>query len=391
MPIGNRFAHQVYSDRTPKGEYRLIRPSRINPDSVEGAASIGAARRRLQLAGVKVIYLLHGTLIGNDVSGLISEIERVLPTVGERLRKQQKSIADTITGDMANYTAEFAQELQRLASGDRETEAIEVRLFNWSSQNTHLGRFDAAVRLAAELGSLQLDHDERVMLWGHSHGGNVFALLTNLLGSNVETCENVFHACRRYDKRLISGRSDLPEWQLVRDWCLAHSAPIKATSLDVITYGTPIRYGWETRGYGHLLHLVNHRPFDKLPEYRAPFPQSFEQVRTAAAGDFLQQFFIAGTNFPTAILPWRSWISERRLHQLLQGHLRRRDLWERLRCGMRVHQDGLTLLIDYATADGEDARTLAGHAVYTRRSWLPFHLCEVSSRLYPDEKEVSSS
>jgi len=68
------------------------------------------------------------------------------------------------------------------------------------------------------------------------------------------------------------------------------------------------------------------------------------------------------------------------LGQLLQPGLRKRDLLARLRLGQRVPQEGETLLVEYP--DGPTARQLAGHAIYTRQTWLPFHAWEVARRFY---------
>ena len=52
---------------------------------------------------------------------------------------------------------------------------------------------------------------------------------------------------------------------------------------------------------------------------------------------------------------------------------------------MRVAEEGKTLLVDYGPVEGNVAQHLAGHAVYTRISWLPFHVEEVARRFYGHE------
>ena len=69
-----------------------------------------------------------------------------------------------------------------------------------------------------------------------------------------------------------------------------------------------------------------------------------------------------------------------RLARLLQPGLRRRDLLSRLKTGQRVPDEGETLLVEYP--DSPAARQLAGHAIYTRLTWLPFHAAEVARRFY---------
>ena len=64
------------------------------------------------------------------------------------------------------------------------TDEIKVDRFDWSSGNDHLARAEAAVKLFNRLADLPIDlATERLLLWGHSHAGNVFALLTNLLAT----------------------------------------------------------------------------------------------------------------------------------------------------------------------------------------------------------------
>ncbi len=149
-----------------------------------------------------------------------------------------------------------------------------------------------------------------------------------------------------------------------------------------MTFGTPVRYGWDSSGYSRLLHFIYHRPVDGLPNYRAPFPPKLERVLTAADGDYVQQFGIAGTNLVPSPFTWRSWLADSRLNELLQPGLRRTDLVERLQAGVRVPAEGSTLLVDYGPPAGNIGRHVAGHAVYTRLEWLLFHAEEVARRFY---------
>ena len=73
-------------------------------------------------------------------------------------------------------------------------EGVPVRLFHWSSENHHLGRADAAVRLIDEIAALELPRRKRILVWGHSHAGNVFALMSNLLAGDSESIERFFTA-----------------------------------------------------------------------------------------------------------------------------------------------------------------------------------------------------
>lgn len=334
----------------------------------------------LQRANVSRIYLVHGTFAGTDMTGLVGQIARVLPGVARRLREQEKLIVDALVGDRANYTHGFARQLEAAVNqpGGR---TVSVSRFHWTGENHHLGRVDAAIRLIDELITNDLRPGERVLIWGHSHAGNVFAVMTNLWGGSMRCRERFFRAARSLLADSAQRPGDLV-WKHVRDVLLTPDPPLPRIHLDLVTFGMPVRYGWETRGYANLLHFVNHRPTPGLAEYRVPFPASWEQVVNGASGDFFQQFFIAGTNLPTNVFPLRSWMAETRLQRLLQAGLTRSRLWDRLKHGTRVSAEGTTLLVDYAYADPEASRFLGGHAVYTMREWMAFHLGLVAKRFY---------
>jgi hypothetical protein len=258
-----------------------------------------------------------------------------------------------------------------------------VRRFNWSSENHHIGRADGAVRLIDELSGMKLGAGQRLLLWGHSHAGNVFALVTNLLSGDRDKLEQFFEAARVYYCWPVVGCVDIPLWRQVRERLLAGDRPLEPGALDIVTFGTPIRYGWDGGGFSRLLHFINHRPADGLPAYRAPFPPKLENVLAALDGDYVQQFGIAGTNFMPSIFSWRSWLADQRLNRILQPKQGTSDMLERFRVGARVPEAGTTLLVDYGRPDGTLADHFAGHAVYTRREWLLFHAEEVARRWYP--------
>ncbi len=85
---------------------------------------------------------------------------------------------------------------------------------------------------------------------------------------------------------------------------------LRSLRLDVVTLGTPVRYGWDAAGYGNLLHFIHHRPVDGLPDDRAPFLPSAEDILQAKQGDCVQQLGIAGTNFTP---PAWAWLADTRL------------------------------------------------------------------------------
>jgi len=338
---------------------------------------VGAALRAQNVAAV---YLVPGSIATSDALNVLADWMRLFPAAARGLRRLSRRIADRTTADWGDYTESFAR-LLRSALSDPGQPRIPVRLFCWSSENHHLGRSDGAVRLIDELASLGLEPGRRVLLWGHSHGGNVFALMTNLLAGAPEAVERFFRAAEIYYRWPIVGWVDIPVWQRVYHRLRGGRPVLPGVGLDVVTFGTPIRYGWDSGGYSRLLHFIHHRPADGVPAYRAPFPPRLANVRKAADGDYVQQLGIAGTNTAPSVLAWRARLADQRLHRLVQAGLPEDDV-ERFQAGAIVPEEGTTLLVDYGRPEGDIEEHRAGHAVYTRKEWLLFHAEEVARRWY---------
>jgi len=237
------------------------------------------------------------------------------------------------------------------------------------------------VQLAAALLAQNFAPDSRVLLLGHSHGGSVFALLTNLLGGDAASRQAFFDAARAYYRVPMFGNFDQPTWRHLQEK-LSHLGTQPRVRIDVVTLGTPVRYGWELNGCDKLLHFVNHRPAAGMPSHQAPFPPSAEDLWCARHGDFVQQLGIAGTNFTPPLWAWRAWNADIHLGRLLQPHDHAVDLFTRLRLGTRTHEDGENLLVDYGPMHGTPAQHLFGHAIYTRQEWMLFHAEEIARRMY---------
>ena len=297
------------------------------------------------------------------------------------MRQEAKELFDDLAGETGNYTETYAQVLEDAVNGDRE-QRLPVHLFHWSSENNHVGRADAAVQLIDTLVSSHHARGHRLLIWGHSHGGNVLALVTNLLATSVVDRKKFFKATRPLHGRPVRHAGHSSAWQRVKNLLLQEGNPLEGIPLDLVTFGTPVRYGWDTNGCANLLHFVHHRAGEGVPNYQAELPKSVEEVVSARGGDYVQQLGIAGTDFLPYSFDRRSWISEQRLQRLLALGLRRRDLFDRLKCGRHVHHDGQTLLVEYAETPQHSERLLAGHAVYTYPEWMLFHLEETAKRLY---------
>lgn len=157
----------------------------------------------------------------------------------------------------------------------------------------------------------------------------------------------------------------------------AEHCSLRDVQLDVVTFGTPIRYGWDLDGCTTLTHFVNHRPSDGFPEFLTCRPD----LRSFTSGDMIHQLGIAGSDLLPSPFAWNNWKTERRLRKFIQVDCRGRDYWNNLSAGMRVAEDGFTWLVDYGNIDAELASQLFGHSVYTNSRWLSFHAHQIASRL----------
>ena len=115
----------------------------------------------------------------------------------------------------------------------------------------------------------------------------------------------------------------------------------------------------------------------------APLSARQADIGELKDGDYVQQLGIAGTNFPPTLFSWRAVLADVRLGRLLQAGIRKRNLLDRLLNGMRVPDEGTTLLVDYGLPEGDAGpehvvKHLAGHAVYTRPEWMLFHAEETA-------------
>jgi hypothetical protein len=320
------------------------------------------------------------------VLGLLTEIEGWAPDLARPLRRWSKRAIDAMLGETGNYTQRFAARMETGLSA-RAPRRVPVRLFHWSGMNHHIARADGAVRLIEQLGTFaqeqsdQGSSDPRVLLWAHSHGGNVLALLTNLLGADGQARHEFFHASRSFFRPWFATKADMPVWDRVERLLADPQHPLRRLKLDIATFGTPVRYGWDAAAYDNLLHAIHHRPPSEEHPHRLPYPPWPHHVVAAAHGDYIQQVGIAGTNLAPLPIALRTFLADRRLGNLLE-----RDLggWvrSRLKQGMRVHDEGTTLLLDYEELHWAPWKHWLGHAPYTRSEWLPLHCELVAEHFY---------
>jgi len=390
MPEHNGFRHQQYPTQ-PAVLPHFEKLSCIKDDAVDG----------LQLhtkLNVDHIVLVHGTFMGDDpfaVSATLCDlaagapaIKAPLEAVADALRVRAKRWTEGLSGDIGNYSEEFLECLQELVGDGTNVTLIQPP---WSGQNHHLARADLAVRLVCLLDDLKPDPYRRILLWGHSHAGNGFAILSNLLANDRDSVTQFFKAAQKTS----------PHWQRAQEILESAKSPHPwAQAVDVVAFGTPVRYGWDCRGYQTLLHVLHHRSDQKGDIRAKPMfpPHSIKHMLTAEYGDWVQAFGIAGTD----VVPPGYGNPNRALQLLLEDGLeppvhgidtkfliseRVRNVCARWKTGTRCHQDGVNLLVDYEECGRKTSlgfaieHSLLGHGVATCVDWLPAHLALVIERL----------
>jgi hypothetical protein len=274
------------------------------------------------------------------------------------LRGLTRAQVTRVLGDLSNFAPEYVETLVA-ATG---IEAIE---FTWSGENHHAARVQEAVRLARVLAKHAretLGPDERFLLIGHSHGGQLFALLSQLIARARGYDELVGAAAARgEDIRAL-------EQDLER---------LRACAFDVTTFGTPPRYDYVPGPGFRLLHLVNYRA---TPGRLA----SLRGLLHTRRGDYVHYLGAPGSDWPAPSARDRT-LNER-LDRVLGAGTDVRAWLRHLALGLRVSPYGHTLLVDY----GDQAHVVPnfwatgfGHAAYTRREGMLFHLQLVTDHFHP--------
>ena len=135
--------------------------------------------------------------------------------------------------------------------------------------------------------------------------------MTNLLGSNREAIEGFFEATRIYYRWPLLGCVDIPVWHVPPIALRPERHP--AVPLDLVTFGTPIRYGWESDGYAAIVALRLPSPGTRNAGLSRVFPP-ISNACSGAEGDYVQQLGIAGTDIRPSRLAsrggWRRNVSD---------------------------------------------------------------------------------
>lgn len=420
MPHDNNFQHANYSKSDPdiRVSYRTFQAEAVldSPEWLQEMARVG---ERMGASRVKGILFLNGDpymdLFGaarlDEVGGLkrgysrgISGLESLLallrpatngigrqedpihPPLANDEHTQQS--LDALAQDRGNFPSWYVQKFeQALTQGSNQ--GIPCTRYVWSSMNHHVGRVEAAMNLLSYLqdwgSGLNLFKEDRLLLVGHGHAGQVLALLSNIMTrGESEVRSRVFEILAKYwqacpcENRSVDQLEQL--YRLTTDRMVLEGA-----SVDVVTLGTPIRYGWDTEGIGHLLHMVNHREIrsdKKRWLAKMELPQIAWEIPYQTGGDYVQQLAIAGTDaLPDSPEAEQANVDFREIFEPYDGFER----WlECTRRTTRCANDGQCVLVEYGVQLEESPRQhLFGHACYTQSHAMLFLATEIAGAFYP--------
>jgi hypothetical protein len=263
-------------------------------------------------------------------------------------------------GDMANFSPEYVRLFEQGLGG-----GLPCLRFAWSSENHHAGRVVGAIRLlrfvAATAG--RAASGDRVLLVGHSHAGQLFAIGTHLL-AGTDDARAFLEAARECGEPM----GDLD----------AALAKLRGLHLDVATFGTPHRYAWAGVANVRAVHVVNHRG----PLRRA----GLSGLLTTRDGDYVAMMGGPGSDLP-AVDPVHRRVNAR-LDAVLDRGSSVRTWLAAVRRAPLSPAHGDTLLVDYRDAGERSAnwlRTWFGHAAYTRLDAMLFNAWLVAEQLYSEE------
>lgn len=420
MPNENNFQHDELSRKSP-GERLATAELTAGalPESPAWFAAMAQCGAALSQAGVRAIVFLHGSIHGSDVFGMqrlddvgglkrgysrgVSGVDALLAAMREGgngipllsgglappLANDPATLKllDDQLGDAGNFTQTYVGLCQD-ALNRTLTRPVACTRMLWSAEHHHLGRAIAAVRLLDDLRTLcatqQLGRGDRVLVEAHGQAGLVLALASNLLCPSPITGRPKLLAMLT----AYAGQAHQPELAVVvgriEPWLNAGSL-LNGVSLDVVTMGTPVRYGWDPSGLGKLLHVVNHRNLrtdGKTWLSKMELPQITMEMPIAWGGDYVQELAVAGSD----ALPKTD--AAKGANKAVWEMVEPYDGFERwLECArraVRFPSEGRCLLVDYkdCTNSANIREHYYGHAAYTRLNALLFNTTRIVSSLY---------
>ncbi len=337
------------------GPPRRTSSTEFEQQAPDWKAEMAAAGERLAQAGVAATVFVNGTFVGTDPLSAVGVVERILPgavgaKLGQALRETSRKSVSRLLGDLGHFGDGYVRLFEQAIGQTAGPQRIACSHLTWSSENHHVGRVEGALRLVralathAELAELP---SPRLLVLGHSHAGQLFALVTQLLAGSV-SAEAIVDVARARRLDVASLETDL--------------ATLSRTRLDFVTFGAPARYAWATLRTVRVLHVLG------VPSSGARAPLD---------GDWIQRLAVEGSDLPP-LNP-----DDRRANEQLSATLGPGFSPRKVAASLRADPSapsGALALVEYG---GKGLRGFLGHAAYTRLDAMLFHARLIADRLYP--------
>ena len=421
MPIENSFQHDEMSRKNP-GERLTVRevtPTNL-PESPPGQDAMAALGKRLSQTGVRVIALLHGSIMGTDVFGVqrldelggikrgysrgVAGLDALLALMREGSNgispllgglkpplandDATKKLLDEQIEDAGNFTNAYL-ELMRQSLNRGLDHPIHCVRELWSCEHHHLGRAIAAVSMLGRLRDWSDTHKvgqgDRILVQAHGQAGLVLALVSNLLCmASTSSRTRLLDLLSAFASQV--NRPDITSTIQRIAPLLWNGTLLNGAMLDIVTFGMPVRYGWDVSGLGKLLHIVNHRNLrtdGKTWLSKMELPQITMEMPIAWGGDYIQELAVAGSDAVPVTEAAKA--ANKAMWEMVEPF----DGFERwLECArraVRIPSEGLGILADYKDSTGStNVRDhYYGHAVYTRLNTMLFNTTEIVQAFYP--------
>jgi len=420
MPIENNFQHDELSRKNP-GERLTVRemtPTAL-PESPSGQDEMAALGTCISHTGVRVIVLLHGSVMGTDLFGvqrldelgglkrgysrgvagldallaLMREGSNGIPPLPGGLKSPLandepiKDLLDNQLGDAGNFTSAYVELMRQSLNQGLERPIHCVREL-WSCEHHHLGRAMAAVSMLGRLRDWveahKLGQGDRILVQAHGQAGLIIALVSNLLCVTANSSRTrLFDLLSAFASQV--NRPDIISTIQRVAPLLSNGTLLNGVMLDIVTFGMPVRYGWDLSGLGKLLHIVNHRNMrtdGKTWLSKMELPQITMEMPIAWGGDYVQELAVAGSDAVPTTEPAKA--ANKALWEMVEPF----DGFERwLECArraVRIPSEGLGILADYQDSTGStNVRDhYYGHAAYTRLNAMLFNTTTIVHTLY---------
>jgi hypothetical protein len=380
---------------------------------------MAALGKRLSQTGVRVIVLLHGSIMGTDVFGAqrldelgglkrgysrgVAGLDALLALMRESSNgisplpgglkpslandDTTKRLLDEQLGDAGNFTNAYLELMKQTLNRGLDQPIHCIREL-WSCEHHHLGRALAAVSMLGRLRDWSETHKlgpgDRILVQAHGQAGLVLALVSNLLCvASTSSRTRLLDLLSAFASQV--NRPDITSTIQRVAPLLSNGTLLNGAMLDIVTFGMPVRYGWDVSGLGKLLHVVNHRNLrtdGKTWLSKMELPQITMEMPIAWGGDYIQELAVAGSDAVPVTEAAKA--ANKAVWEMVEPF----DGFERwLECArraVRIPSEGLGMLADYKNSTGSSnvRDHYFGHAAYTRLNAMLFNTTEIVRSLY---------